>query len=788
MNNSNIKIILRRLVKEKTISLVNLIGLSLGIACAIILTSWVLYETSYDKHVPDGDKIYRITLEGYINGEFINSAQTIAGIGPEIKRDFPEVESYARLVNNYKDCIIKLEGKESFRESGYAADSTFFDIFPNKAVFGNLATALSQKDQIVIDQYLSEICFGKRDPVGEIISVDGHKYTIAAVMENIPSHSHLKFHFLIPYINVDWIVRNPWGGDNSITFLKINRSDNIETLESKITGIVYDRRSLWKDLKIDFRLQPLHDIYLSNYNFDYSAETGSKKHIFIFSITAFFVLLIACINFTNLFIASSLKRKRAMGIKLTNGAHKVHILKESFFEVIVFLALSFLIAVVLVKLIQPYFIALAGKEIIIRVFSIRFLALSIPIILTALALTSIFPWLHLKRLSPVKILKEGNSNSSKKFNIQKVLITAQFVIAIVLIFNVLAINKQLVFLQNKQLGFNKENIIYIHTNDKLQENIIQDRMKKELLQNPNILGMAYRSSLPTIWNNGNPLAKEPEFKELMSTEEIFVDKDYFDLMQIGFVEGRNIYSDENFSKDFCIINQMAAEKLGLEVPYVDKVIYEGPNKSLIVKGVTQNINTKSLSQLVDPCIYRGIEYKAKDGVILIKISNNYEEAINALHNFCSEINPDIPFEYHFLDEVYGKLYATETTARTIMLLFALLAITIISLGLLAMVLFITESRIKEIGIRKVNGAKISEVMVMLNKDFVKWGVIAFVIATPIAYYAMNKWLENFAYKTNLSWWIFALAGLLALGIALLTVSWQSWKAATRNPVEALRYE
>ncbi len=776
------------MVKDKTISLVNLIGLSLGFTCAIILTSWVLYETSYDKHIPGGDKIYRITLEGNINGEFVNSTQTIAGIGPELKKDFPEVDNYVRLINNYKDCIIKLEGKETFRESGYAADSTFFDIFPYKAIYGNLTTSLSKKNQIVIDQYLSEKCFGKKDPVGQIIQVDNQKYNVAAVMENIPSHSHLKFHFLIPFINVDWIVQNPWGGDNAITFLKLNRTDNIGALESKITEMVYTRQSLWKDLKIDFRLQPLYDIYLSQYNFDYSSETGSKKNILIFSIAAFLVLLIACINFTNLFIAASLKRKRAMGIKLTTGARKIHILKESFFEVVVFLVLSFLIAIALVKLIQPYFIALAGKEIIIRIFSFQFLTLSIPIILISLALTSIFPSLHLKNLTPITIVKEGNSNNRKKFSIQKVLITTQFVIGIILMFSVLAVNKQLIFLQNKQLGFNKENLIYIYTDDKLQDKIIQDRMKHELLQNPNILGLAYRSSLPTIWNNGNPLSNAPEFKEIVPTEEIFVDKDYFNLMQVDFVEGENIYSKDNFGKDFCVINQMAAEKLGLEKPYINRVIYEGPNKPLIVKGVIENINTKSLTQLVDPCIYRNTEHKAKDAVILIKISGNYEESIKAVHSFCSEINPDIPFEYHFLDEVYDKLYSTETTARTIMLLFALLAVTIISLGLLAMVLFITESRIKEIGIRKVNGARVSEVLRMLNKDFVKWVGIAFIIATPVEYFAMNKWLGNFAYKTALSWWVFALAGLLALGIALLTVSWQSWRAATRNPVEALRYE
>ncbi len=776
------------MVKDKIISLVNLVGLSLGIACAIVLTSWVLYETSYDKDIPDSDKIYRITLEGYINNEFIQSTQALAGIAPEAKKNFPEVEDYARLVNNYKDCIIKTEGQESFRESGYAADSTFFNIFPYKAIYGNLTTALSRRDQIVIDQYMSEICFGNENPIGEFISVNGHKYAVAAVMENIPAHTHLKFHFIIPFINVDWIVKNPWGGDNCITFLKLNRTDNNKTIESKITALVYAREKLWKDLKIDFRLQALRDIYLSNYKFEYATETGSKRNIVIFSIAAFLILLIACINFTNLFIASSLKRKRAMGIKLTNGANKIHILKESFFEVLLFFILSFLIAVALVKIIQPFFNALAGKEIFINIFSLQFLSLSIPIVFISLILTSIFPWLHLRRLKPTRILKEKSASGRNNLSIQKVLVITQFVIAIVLIFSVIAVSKQLSFIQNKQLGFNKENIIYIYTTSKLQEKTIQNRMKNELLGNSNIQGVAFRSSLPTIWNNGNPLSKNSDFKEIMATEEIFVDKDYFDLMKINFIEGENIYKQDNSSKDFCIVNQMAVRNLGLKAPYVDKVIYEGPNKQLVIKGVIENINIKSLAQGVDPCIYRGTEKKSNDGVMLIKISNNYDEAINSVRIFCNENNSGVPFEYHFLDDVYDNLYKAENTARTIMLLFALIGITIISLGLLAMILFITENKIKEIGIRKVNGAKITEILALLNKDFIKWVAIAFVIATPIAWYAMNKWLENFAYKTTLSWWIFALAGLLALGIALLTVSWQSWRAATRNPVEALRYE
>ncbi len=788
MNNPNIKIVLRRLIKEKTITLVNIIGLSLGIACAILLTSWILYETSYDKYISEGEKIYRVTLEGYINNEFISSTQTIAGIGPMAMQDFPEVENYTRLVNNYRDCIISLEDKENFRVSGFAADSTFFDIFPYKSIQGNLSTALSHKDQIVIDQYLSEICFGDKDPLGEIISVDNHKYTVSAVMENIPSNSHLKFHFLVPFINEEGLAQNQWGGDNAILFLKLKNTNNIKALENEITKKVYDRTTLWERLKIVFRLQPLYDIYLSNYSFDYSAETGSKKHILIFSITAFLVLLIAGINFTNLFIASTLKRKRAIGIKLTIGAHKKHVLNELFLESLSLLIFSFLLAILLVKLVQPYFIALSGKDIIIKVFSFRFLILSLPILIISLVLINIFPWLHLKQLSPLTILKKGESATKNKFSIQKALIVLQFVIAIVLICNVTVINKQLHYLNRKQLGFNKENIIYTHTNHNLQEKSIQNRMRDELSQNTNILGMAFRSSLPTIWTEGNPLSGSPEFTDPVATEEIFIDEEYFDLMQISFIEGENIFSQKIQDNRYCIINKMTADKLGLKSPYTDKIIYEGPNEQLIIKGVINNVNTKSLAQVIDPCIYRGTEHKGKAGVILIKITDNYKDAINAIQNFCQEINPDIPFEYHFLDNVYENLYATESNSRTIMLLFTIITIAIILLGLLAMVLFITESRIKEIGIRKINGANISEIIFLLIKDFVKWVILAFLVASPIAYFTMHKWLENFAYRTTLSWWIFLFSGGIALFFAVLAIAWQSWRTAIRNPVDALRYE
>lgn len=547
------------MIKDKTITLINLIGLSLGIACAIILTSWVLYETSYDKQVPDGERIYRATLEGYFNNEFVRSSKVLAGIAPEMKKECPDVETYTRIINHYKDCIIKSDEQAIFKESGYATDSTFFDVFPQKAILGKLSSALNRRDQIVIDQYLSDKCFGDKNPIGKALWVDEHKYTVTAVIATPSTHSHLRFHFLVPLTNIDWLSRNLWGGDNTITFLKFKHPINEDEIGTKMTEIVFSNDPFWKDFQVRFGVQPLHDVYLSDYRFSYGVEAGSKKNIFIFSITAFLVLLIACINFTNLFIASNLKRKRSMGIRLIYGAHKTHLARETIIEVLLFLLSSFIIAMIMVKIIEPFFISLAGKDITIKIFSFRFLMLSMPILVISLALTSIFPSLHFKGVSLANSIKDGKQNSNDKIGIQKILVSAQFVIAIVLICNVLTVNKQLTFLQDKQLGFNTENVIYIPINDQLQQKHIQNRMRKELLQNSNIQEMAIRSSLPTVWSNGKPLANNAAFKDIISAEEIVVDAHYFDLMDINFMEGENIFEHGKTTKNACIINQMAAE-------------------------------------------------------------------------------------------------------------------------------------------------------------------------------------------------------------------------------------
>ena len=785
----NFSAIIRNTLKNKGITILNIVGLVAGFVCSILIVSWVIHQSTFDSFVKDKSNVYRVHLEGFVNGEDVKSSGCVPGIAT-FATSLPEVDVAIRM-RVQSNTVINTTDDKFFRVDGFAVDSAFLDIFPFKVIAGDGKQALKTKNSILIDKKLANQCFGQEMPVGKNLAINGQKYTVAAVIENVATNSHLQFRYLVPTLNLgtDW-QRNQWGADNGIVYLRLNTKSNIKALNEKITETFYNRSPFFKDLKVHTSLQPIKDIPFSNeFKHDYAKKT-SKRNIYILSIVAFFILFIACINFTNLFISTAIKRKKAVGIKITSGASKVSIVWEYLGEVLAYILLSFFIALVLIKIIHPYFNQLSGVNIEIKYFSFHFLSLALSLIILIIAITGIFPGIYLTRLNISEVMK-GSKTGPSNSSVQKVLVTSQFVLATLLLFAVITIIKQVNFLHAKNLGFDKENVLYVYTEGELRFPKGQQKLKNELLQNPSIKKIAYRSCIPTEFNTGTMVSLTPESKEYqVHMEYVFVDSDYFDLANIDFVEGNNIFSNAHDSLNYCIINKKAAEALNLSAPYEDKVVYSsnGGGKAFIIKGVIKDVNTKSLTQVVYPCIYVKPEWYNRSSILLFKLQGDPAQAISTIKKYWDRELPESPFEYHFLDDTYNALYKSEEKAKTIISWFTAIALILTTLGLLAMVHFMTENRVKEIGVRKVNGAKVSEVLVMLNKNFIKWVFIAFVIATPIAWYAMNKWLENFAYKTAISWWIFALTGSIAFGIALITVSWQSWKAATRNPVEALRYE
>jgi len=784
------KLAYRNLLLNKYISLFNILGLSIGIACTLILISWGSKELSSDSFIKNRENIYRLNFIGRIDGVPMKTCTSPQGVAPKALEIFPEVSNFTR--------IRKLErkpfktGENSFYvDNGYSADSTFFSVFSYESIIGDLSKSLNRKDLVVIDENLAVSCFADKNPIGEIINIGNHNYTVSAVIKSVPENSHLQFQYIIPILNMpqSWI-NNKWGSDNCTTYLVLDKEIDKVNFEDKLTQLLHNNKSMWKELEISLGIQPLSEIYFSTGFAFEVAKKGNKRNVYILVSVAFLILLIASINFINIFISTSLKRTKSLGVKMVLGASRSILVQEVLLEVLICIMFSFAISFGLIKIALPVFNNLFVTNLEINILSFHFIGIAIPVLILTLLLSGLFPAYFITRLNPALILKAGHLGLAGNKNIfQRTLVILQFVIAILLISSILIIQKQVGFLNSKELGFNKDNIIYINTTGAFSKKQNIEHMKTQLLKNPNISSISTRSCLPTKLDNGGFMFSKENPDNKVHEESVTIGEDYFDLMQIKFVEGENDFEYSNNTYDKCIINNIAAEQLKLVPPFTGQYVFDNnENKFLSISGVVENVNTKSLYSKVEPCLYTKPDGYSDIGVILFKLYGDYNIGINAVKDYCMTNYGEIPFEYHFLDQTYDKLYQDEVRTQNILTWFSFISIFLTCLGLLSMVHFVTQNRTKEIGVRKINGAKITEIMQLLNRDFIKLAAIAFIIATPIAYYAMNSWLENFAYKITLSWWIFVLSGLIASLIAIITVSGQTYRAARRNPVESLRNE
>ena len=701
---NHLKSIFRNALKNKWSATLNVFGLTLGFTCTILLFFWVAQELSYDDFVPGKENLFRINLEGYINGEHIKSAGSFPGLAGAALRSIPEIKKTIRTDKKKRGSLLKTDKNKFFRADGFAADTGFFSMFPFPAIAGDLSNVLKDKNNIVIDEALAIKCFGKQSAIGRTLLLDGQQYTVAAILEKVPSNSHLQFQYVVSTLSLgqSW-YNNEWGSDFATTYFQTVENTNIEDLNEKITSIVKERIPLMKDYDLRFLLQPVVDIpFDDDFKWD-NAKKTSKRNIYILSVVAFLILFIACVNFTNLFLSSALKRKKEIGIKISNGASKTIITREYLVEVMVYVLFSFTLSLIGIKAVLPLFNSLSGSILEVNYLSIGFVFISLMLIVGTTLLAGLLPALFLYQLNIVSAIKSSRSESSKA-GYQKILVTSQFVITTVLIFAVITIFKQVDYMQNKDLGFDKENILYVFTEGKLQNRDEQQKLKSELLRHSSIKKIAFHGALPTQWAIGSTVGAE-KGKYDLNFEWIQTDADYFDLADIEFVEGGNFISSTSDSVNYCIINQKAADLLGFEAPYVGRVLYFlNFEKEYIIKGVTQNLNTKSLVQNIDPCFYTKPLWTSNSAVLMFKIEGDRFRAIKDIQNYWEANFVEQPFEYHFLDDAYDVLYKAEEKTRSIISWFTIIALLLTSLGLLAMVYFISEQRTKEIGIRKVNGA------------------------------------------------------------------------------------
>lgn len=777
---NNFKIGFRNLWNNKGTSIVNLIGLTVALTSVAFIAIWVHHELSFDKFNKNYKNIYMVASEWkYSDGKSDFIMETPTPLGPFLKENFPEVIQGTRFEKQFGGRFLEADSKK-FMEQGFAIEPSFFDIFTVDFVTGDSKDIANKQNSILISKRLANKFFGLENPLNKPITffINAEKtkqYEVCGVYENIPDNSSLQYDFLIPLS-----IPEPdnWFAFGESTFLLLPNEIDKADLNEKIARF-YNYDKLGFD--ISWYLHPLKDMHFHSDFQQFVYHPGAIQYVYIFSIVGSFILLIAVLNFIGLVSVLSTNRLKESGIRKILGASKKTMVFSFLSESFILVSLSLFFTFLLIGLFQPLFNTLSDNTFVSFHQNVFVLLALIVIGLVIAGVSGFVPGIFIANFEPSDALKQKKKPAGGSY--RKYFISFQFTLAIVLMSSTFLVYKQLNYIFNKDLGFEKENIIHVPLKGKMGENYTL--IKQQLLINPNIEQIT----------NGSPIFSSgvefPEWTwdginkdEKHSIANIQADCNFIETFNLEIVQGEN-FSEVNSNKHKVIINEEAAKAMKMANPVSQHMQLKGEDYEII--GVVKNFHSRHLSHKIRPLM---ITYSAGGQNLYIHYKNDNDKAniIGLAKNEYEKFNAEFPFEYQFFADEFTAHYRNEHKMLNLLSYFVVVAFFIIGFGLYGLSKQMTLSKTKEIGIRKVNGAKISEILTMLNKDFVKWITIAFCIATPIAYYVTHKWLESFAYKTTLSWWIFIPAGVFAMVIALLTVSWQSWKAATRNPVEALRYE
>lgn len=798
------KIAWLNLFRQKMYASIKIGGFALGIAACIYIALFIKNELSYDKHFNNAERIFRVVMF-YDGGNGIQKdVHWPAPFAKALKDEFPEIEEAGRinpveLFGAGSNQVRCSDSNDNFYEEGLAyADHEMMIILSLNLVYGDAAKILTEANTVVVSKSFADKHFPNKNPLGKSIIINNNtelSYQICGVFNDFPKTSHLQFQmFVALHPNIFYPGEQTlWTASNYHTYIKVKPGVSISQLENKLKLInekyfatAYEMDPQTINEMVSYSVQPISDIHLYSSDIFDGLHHGDIQFVWLFGIIASFILLIAVINFINLTTAKSSSRAKEIGVRKSLGAQKLNIMQQFLTESVLYSFISICFALLLVVLGLPLFNQLSAKTLEIPFTEWWFIPLILSSGLIIAVLSGVYPSLYLSSFKPTNALK-GNLKLKKGSGVgRNGLVVFQFTISIALIIATMIVFNQVDFILNKKLGFNKEQVIVLHGTSTLTDNILP--FKNELLKKTGVESVSISNFLPLegSMRNGNTINKEGElaFESNINSQNWKVDYDYLETLGISLVEGRNFSKDFSNDSASVIVNQKLANNLNLDSPIGKRITNGGESWEII--GVVEDFNFETVKQDISPLF---MQLGNSTESMLIKISTeNTSDVLSNIKALWNDFSPNQALRYSFLATDFEIMYSDVQKMGNIFMYFAILAIIVACMGLFGLAEFITKSRTKEIGIRKINGAQISEIMQMLNRNFIKWVAIAFVIATPIAYYAMSKWLENFAYKTELSWWIFALAGLLTLSIALLTVSWQSWRAATRNPVETLRYE
>jgi putative ABC transport system permease protein len=785
-----IKTALRSIRRQRGYSFINISGLAIGLAVCMLIVLWVVDEWSFDRFNVNADQIYRVYYDESATREGSSSVLTPPPMATALKRDFPEIVratrfgTWQRQLVTYKD--------RSFNETRFMhVDPDFFTMFSFPLIKGDPETVFSQPYSVVLSEEAALKYFGDEDPLGKTLTVNGsYDVLVTGIIHNGSLRSSLEFDLLSPfeilireYIGEE--TRESWGFNSFGTYVMLEPSVSLENISGKLTGYLKKYDEEWTD---ELVLQPLTDIHLfSNLGHDLS-NRGDIKYVWIFSALAVFVLLIAGVNFMNLTTARSANRAKEVGLRKVVGAERIQLIRQFFGESVLMALFAYFSGLVLVELFLPVFNTLAGKEIVSAwrnnpFFLIGFFGVAV--------VTGIFsgsyPALFLSSFKPIQVLRGPLRSTGSNPIFRKALVIFQFSLAVFLIVGTVGISRQLSYMRNKDLGFNREHIIHISIHGELLEKYgaIRDRF----LQNPEVLHVTAAMSLPSSIQ-GSPGTPEWEGKnpdEIMEIKADFVDYDYIETFGIPLVEGRS------FSREFAtdpesafIVNEEAVRRMGLQPPVVGKRFGFWDIDGQII-GVMKDAHFQPLHQKIEPLVFKMFPPWLRRMYVKFR-SDNITAVLGALEKDWNEMNLGYPFDYRFLDEDIDNLYKSEARMGDIFKSFAVLAVFIACLGLFGLASFMAEQRTKEIGVRRVLGASVSGITLLMSRDFAKWVLMANLIAWPVSWIFVNRWLKGFAYRMDMGVMVFLIPAVFSISVALLTVSIQTFRAARANPIDSLKCE
>lgn len=768
----------RNLSKQKTVGILSICSLAIAIAVVILIGLWSMNELSFDNFHKDKDKIYRVLGHLMLNNEKMEVGSTYKPLGQEAQQKYPEISGMCRVVSQNTD--IKLKNVVYPDNKILQADSNFFTFFTFSLKAGDPRTCLSAPDGIVIDESTALRYFPGENPIGKNLNLYGTECHVTGLMYDMPGNSHLKAQIITPFLG-EWEQDLNYGStDNFITYFKIDNPKFLPRLEKEMTNLITNAAPVFKELQFSYKLQSLKEIYFSNIKMDGSILHGNKTFVIISLLTAFIILLIACINFINLFISTSFLRAKAIGVKKTFGSEKRSLIKEFYTETFYYAIIAVIIGLFAAIIALPLFNQFTSYQLKIDP-SDPLLYLFLLFITGFVVLTAgTFPALYMTGFNTIATLKGQFKGKNLSF-LQKGMIITQFTASIAILISVFFINKQVNYMLDKNLGFNKENIVYLYN----QGNFLQrfGAFRQEMINHPSIADVTLKNASPTEWIQGNTVQKSGDDQQYLM-EFCQVTANYFDVMGMQMATGQQ-FGEDGTNQQYCIINETAARMLGFSNPIGEKL---NAGTKCIIKGVVKDAQTKSLHQQVDPQIYFNFTDNEGLPTILFKIQGDPREALRIIETKWKEANPNLPFKYHFLDDTYAQLYKSETNAGNMLSIAVGITLIISIAGLFSMVYYTTQRRLKEIGVRKVNGASVTTLLMILNRDFFAWIGISFLIACPLSYFLISRWLESFTDRTAISWWVFAIVGAITFMITAITVSHQTWKAANVNPVKVLKNE